>query len=305
MVWIAGGTFWMGSDEFHPEEGPVHRATVDGFWMDRHPVTTQQFALFVRTTGYVTVAERPPSPREYPAAPPELLVPGSAVFHKTQGPVDLANPSSWWAYVPGTDWRHPEGPWSSIAGRSRHPVVHVAYEDAEAYALWAGKELPTEEEWEYAARGELSHAIYPWGDEFAPGGKLMANTWQGEFPWQNLCLDGYEGTSPVGAFPPNSFGLYDMVGNVWEWTSSWYRPRHTERPAPPGRLAPGSPGDLPGGRFSRSDPHRLTARKVIKGGSFLCSPNNGMRYRSAARLPEAVDSSTSDIGFRCISRVSG
>jgi formylglycine-generating enzyme required for sulfatase activity len=302
MVWIPGGTFAMGSDRFYPEEGPVHEATVAGFWMDETTVTNNQFRRFVKATGYVTVAQRVPNSDDYPGALPELLVPGSAVFHKTRGPVDLRVPS-WWAYVPGADWRHPEGPGSTLNGRDRHPVVHVAYEDAEAYATWAGKSLPTEAEWERAARGGLESAVYVWGDEFAPRGKMMANTWQGEFPWQNLLTDGHEGTAPVGSFPPNAFGLHDMAGNVWQWTTDWYQDRHQDEPTSP-CCAPVNPR---GGTKEQSyDPLQLEMRiprKVLKGGSYLCAPNYCLRYRPAARHPETVDTSTGHIGFRCIVRV--
>jgi formylglycine-generating enzyme len=219
MTWVPGGAFAMGSDAFYPEERPVRRVEVEGFWIDRHPVTVAQFGRFVGETGYVTVAERPLDPADYPEADPADLVPGSLVFCKTPGPVDLGDVRSWWRYVPGAFWRAPEGPDSTAAGRQRHPVTHIAYEDAAAYAAWAGKVLPTEAEWERAARGGLEAKVFAWGDELAPRGRLMANTWQGEFPWQNLRADGYEGTSPVGAFDPNGYGLYDVTGNVWEWTA--------------------------------------------------------------------------------------
>ena len=226
MAWIPGGTFLMGSADFYPEERPVHRVTVDGFWMDRHPVTVAEFRRFVMATGYVTVAERPLAAADYPDADPDLLVPGSLVFQRTPGPVDLRDYRNWWAYVPGACWRRPAGPGSDCRGLGRHPVTHVAAEDAEAYASWAGRELPTEAEWEYAARGGLDRAVYAWGDEFTPAGQVMANTWHGEFPWQNLRTDGYEGTSPVGSFPANGYGLDDMTGNVWEWTCDYFTPRH-------------------------------------------------------------------------------
>ncbi len=222
MVPVPGGTFAMGSEDFYPEERPVRRVTVAGFLMDAQQVTAAEFRRFVRETGYVTVAERPLDPADYPDADPELLVPGSLVFRRTDGPVPLDDVRSWWEYVPGAFWKRPAGPGSTINGRDRHPVVHVAYEDAEAYAAWAGKELPTEAEWEFAARGGLDGATFAWGDEHMPGGTPMANTWQGEFPWQNLKEDGFEGTSPVGSFPPNGYGLHDMCGNVWEWTSDWF-----------------------------------------------------------------------------------
>jgi formylglycine-generating enzyme len=216
MTWIPGGTFLMGSADFYPEERPVHRATVGGFWIDTAPVTVAEYRLFADATGYLTVAEQAPDPADYPDADPALLVPGSLVFRRARGPVDLRDFRNWWEYLPGADWRHPGGPGTSCRGRGQHPVTHVAYQDAAAYADWAGKELPTEAEWEYAARGGLDGDVYAWGDEFAPGGQLMANTWQGQFPWQNLRIDGYEGTSPVGSFPANAYGLYDMTGNVWE-----------------------------------------------------------------------------------------
>ena len=255
MRWIPGGAFAMGSEDFYPEERPVHRVAVDGFWMDATPVTAAQFRRFVRETGYVTVAERPLDAALYPDADPELLVPGSIVFRTTSGPVDLDDHRNWWEYVPGAYWKRPGGKGTTINGRDRHPVVQIAYEDAEAYATWAGKELPSEAEWEYAARGGLDGAVFAWGDEHFPDGKAMANSWQGEFPWQNLKLDGFEGTSPVGSFPPNGYGLFDMTGNVWEWTSDWFtrasgRGREPVlRPAQPARRR--SP-DV--GRSGRDDP---------------------------------------------------
>ena len=222
MVRIPGGTFRMGSDHHYPEEAPAREATVGAFLMDPRTVTNAEFARFADETKHVTVAERPVDPAQYPDAKPELLIPSSVVFEKAAGPVDMSNHYNWWTYVPGADWRHPRGPASSIDGLDDHPVVQVAFEDAEAYAKWAGKELPTEAEWEFAARGGLDGASYVWGEEFMPGGKSMANTWQGSFPWQNLLMDGFEWTAPVGSFPPNGYGLYDMAGNVWEWTTDWY-----------------------------------------------------------------------------------
>src|SRR5271167_2199023 len=228
MLWIPGGTFRMGSEDFYPEERPVRANSVAGFWMDRYVVSNAQFVEFAAATGYSTLAERPLNPADFPGAPAENLVPGSMLFQKTEGPVDLRNYVNWWAWAPGTSWRHPLGPESSFESLAQHPVVHVAYEDAEAYAKWAGKELPTEAEWEFAARGGLDGKKFTWGDEPSPGGKSMANSWQGEFPWQNLLQDGYEGTSPVGSFPANGYGLFDMAGNVWEWTSDWYVARRAE-----------------------------------------------------------------------------
>jgi formylglycine-generating enzyme required for sulfatase activity len=303
MAWIPGGTFLMGSDDFYPEERPAHRVSVDGFWMDQYPVTVAEFRRFVKATGYVTVAELPLDPADYPDADPDLLVPGSLVFKKTHGPVDLRDYHNWWAYVPGAFWRQPEGPGSNLHGRERHPITHVAYEDAAAYARWAEKELPTEAEWEYAARGGLEGAVFAWGDEFAPKGKMMANTWQGEFPWQNLKLDGYEGTSPVGSFPPNGYGLYDMGGNVWQWTSDFFTSRHPEAVDHP-CCAPHNPrvaAPMPG-TFAVDQPGASIPRRVMKGGSHLCAPNYCLRYRPAARQAEMEDTSTGHIGFRCIVR---
>jgi len=302
MVRIPAGTFLMGSDRFYPEERPVHRVTVDGLWMDEHPVTVAAFRRFVSATGYMTVAERPLEPEQFPEADPEALVPGSLVFHATPGPVDLRDVSNWWAYVPGAEWRRPEGPDSTLHGRERHPVTHVAAEDAEAYAAWAGKELPTEAEWEFAARGGLEGVTFVWGDEFAPKGRMMANTWQGEFPWQNLKTDGFEGTSPVMSFPPNGYGLYDMAGNVWEWTSDYFtahRPDEVEHSccAPHNPRATGAEESMVPGQPGANIP-----RRVIKGGSHLCAPNYCLRYRPAARQSETVDTSTAHIGFRCVIR---
>ena len=297
MAWVPGGSFVMGSENFYPEEQPVHAVAVDGFWMDRHAVTVREFRRFVTATGYVTVAERPLDAAQYPDADPDLLKPGSLVFRKTHGPVDLRDFRNWWQYVPGANWQHPEGPGSTIAGRHRHPVTHVAPEDAEAYATWAGKALPSEAEWEFAARGGLDGAIFAWGDEFAPRGRMMANTWQGEFPWQNLRRDGYEGTSPVGSFDPNGYGLYDMTGNVWEWTADFFAFRDADAIAS-SCCTPRNP-TVPRPQLDEDIP-----RRVIKGGSHLCAPNYCMRYRPAARQGEAVDTSTAHIGFRAIVRAS-
>ena len=240
MIWIPGGTFQMGSDNHYPEERPAHRVTVDGFWMDRCPVTNERFRRFVEETGHVTFAEKPPNPADYPGALPHMLYAGSLVFVKQPGPVDLRS-WSWWTYMQGADWRHPMGPKTSIGGRKRHPVVHVTFADALAFARWEGKELPAEAEWEFAAKGGLENTEYAWGDELAPRGQMMANTWQGEFPWQNLLIDRYEGTSPVDAFPPNGYGLHDMIGNVWEWTTDWYRPGHEAEASSNPCCLPGNP----------------------------------------------------------------
>jgi formylglycine-generating enzyme len=286
---IPGGSFAMGSEDFYPEERPVRTVTVGALWMDDHPVTNLEFGRFVKATGYVTVAERPPEPAAFPSADPDVLVPGSLVFQPSAGPVDLRDFRNWWAYVPGAYWRRPEGPGSNLGGRERHPVVHVAHADAEAYAAWAGKALPTEAEWEHAARGGLDGAVFAWGDEFAPGGRMMANTWQGEFPWQNLAADGYAGTSPVGSYRPNGYGLLDMTGNVWEWTCDDFTPDHASAPQRPCCVPRAAEGeDAP--------------RKVIKGGSHLCAPSYCLRYRPAARQSETVDTGTSHIGFRCVLR---
>jgi formylglycine-generating enzyme required for sulfatase activity len=304
MVWIPGGTFRIGSDDHYPEERPAHRVTVDGFWMDRSPVTNARFRRFVRATGYVTVAERPPNPADYPGALPALLAPASLVFVNPGRPVDLRDLRHWWTYTAGANWRHPQGPGSTLGGRDQHPVVHIAYEDAAAYATWAGKQLPTEAEWEFAARGGLDGAEYAWGDEFEPGRRPRANTWQGEFPWQNLALDGHAGTSPVGAFPPNGYGLVDTIGNVWEWTTDWYQTAHA--PATDPSCCAAAALNPRGGTAERSVDPSLPSiripRKVIKGGSHLCASNYCRRYRPAARFPEAIDTSTCHLGFRCIVR---
>jgi formylglycine-generating enzyme len=288
MVRVPGGTFRMGSDDFYPEERPAHDVDVDAFWIDQTPVTVAAFGKFVAATGYVTTAEQAPNANDYPGADPDLLVPGSLVFRRTDGPVPLDDYRNWWSWVPGADWRHPEGPASAAGGREQHPVTHVAYADALAYAEWAGKRLPTEAEWECAARGGLDGAIYTWGNDVTPDGHMMANTWQGEFPWQNLALDRYEGTSPVGAFPANGYGAFDMAGNVWEWTTSRYTAGHQARAA---CCAPQGFQPAAGGQFPRH---------VIKGGSHLCAANYCLRYRPAARQGETVETSTCHLGFRCV-----
>jgi sulfatase modifying factor 1 len=288
MIWIPGGDFVMGSNRFYREERPARAARVDGFWIDPQPVTNAEYREFVRATGYVTTSERMPDPALYPDAAPEFLVPGSLVFTKPDVPVGLRDYRAWWAYVPGANWRHPEGPESNIDDRWDHPVVHVAFEDVVAYAGWAGKSLPTEAEWEFAARGGLRDATYAWGEEFAPQGHAMANIWQGRFPFENLAEDGCEGTSPVGAFPANGYGLYDMIGNVWEWTASAY-------------AMPGAASDKPSCCQAKESNDR-TANRVVKGGSHLCAPNYCLRYRPAARQSQTLDTSTTHIGFRCVVR---
>jgi formylglycine-generating enzyme len=299
MVWIPGGTFAMGSADFYPEERPVHEATVAGFWIDQHPVTVAEFRRFVAAAGYVTLAQRPPDPALYPGAAPDDLVPGSLVFHPTAGPVPLDDYRHWWRWVPGAWWRHPEGPVSNVGGRERHPVTHIAFEDAQAYAQWAGTALPTEAEWEFAARGGLDGATYAWGEEFAPRGRMMANTWQGEFPWQNLLLDRYERTSPVGSFPPNGYGLSDVTGNVWEWTTDEWSPDHGGAAGHACCAPTGRPGHT---KTQEHDGLPAVPRRVTKGGSHLCALNYCHRYRPAARQGQPVDTATSHIGFRCVVR---
>ena len=301
MVWIPGGTFLMGSDRHYPEEAPAHKVKVPGFWIGAYAVTNAEFARFVDATGYVTVAERPADPADYPGAQPELLVPASVVFKRTRGPVDLSNPYNWWTYVAGADWRHPRGPDSTVDDLLDHPVVHVAFEDVEAYTRWRGQELPSEAEWEFAARGGLDAAEFTWGNEYMPNGRPMANTWQGEFPWQNRVEDGHEWTAPVGSFPPNGYGLYDMAGNVWEWTTDWFQDHIRNI-----KSACCTIDNPRGGERDQSyDPRTPTIkipRKVMKGGSYLCAPNYCRRYRPAARMPQPIDTSTCHLGFRCVVR---
>jgi sulfatase modifying factor 1 len=287
LIWIPGQTAVLGSDDHYPEEAPARPVGVRGFWMQARPVTNAEFAEFVSATGYVTVAERALDPADYPGAPKENLQPGSMVFTRTSGPVDLRHLSQWWTWTPGASWRHPVGPHSSIARRADHPVVHVAYADARAYASWAGRSLPTEAEWECAARGGLDHATYTWGDEPEAPGQRLANYWHGDFPWRPDA--GYGRTTPVGGFPPNGYGLFDMAGNVWEWTTDWYA-------APRG----GEPGEADS--YDPAQPQFRVPRKVIKGGSFLCADSYCQRYRPAARRPQPIDTGMSHIGFRCVVR---
>ena len=296
----------MGTDETeaYPPERPAHPVRVDGFWIDAHEVTNDDFAAFVRATGYVTVAERRPDPAQLrgmlPAGSPEPAAvdvsPGSMVFVKPVAPASTDDPAAWWRWVPGADWRHPEGPASDLQGRGNHPVVQVAYEDAEAYATWAGKAIPTEAEWEFAARGGLDRKRYAWGDQVRPGGRVMANTWQGTFPHENLREDGFEGTSPAGSFPPNGHGLFDMIGNVWEWTADWYADDTHAKTAAAGGVAvnPRGPQTGPG------DPR--PRERVTKGGSFLCAENFCLNYRPSARIGTAWDTGASNVGFRCVKR---
>ncbi|MDF3339331.1 formylglycine-generating enzyme family protein [Mycolicibacterium septicum] len=284
LIELPGGTFQMGSTAFYPEEAPVHSATVSAFAIEKHPVTTAQFGEFVEATGYVTIAERLMDPALYPGVDEADLVPGALVFTPTNGPVDLRDWRQWWDWAPGANWRRPFGPDRDPAA-SGHPVVQVAYPDAAAYAAWAGRRLPTEAEWEYAARGG-AEGIYAWGDEVTPGGVLMANTWQGRFPYRNDGALGWRGTSPVGSFPANAFGLSDMIGNVWEWTTTRFTGQHRPEADAPACCPPAG-----------ADP---TVNQVLKGGSHLCAPEYCHRYRPAARSPQSQDSSTTHIGFRCV-----
>jgi sulfatase modifying factor 1 len=287
LVCIPAQTAILGSAAHYVEEGPTRAVSVDGFWIQPHLVTNAEFAAFVDDTGYVTVAERPPNPADYPDAPPENLQPGSMVFHRTPGPVDLRHLDQWWTWTPGACWNHPRGPKSSLRNRQHHPVVHVAFDDAAAYADWANLELPTEAQWEVAARGGLPQATYTWGNEPEPPDQRLANYWHGEFPY--LPDTGYGTTQPVGTFPPNGYGLFDMAGNVWEWTSDWWADtRAIESCCATDSYDPRQPFQI--------------GRKVIKGGSFLCADSYCLRYRPAARRPQMVDTGMSHVGFRCIKR---
>ncbi len=292
----------MGSDRHYPEEAPAHRVNVSPFRMDATPVTNAQFRAFVAATGHVTHAEIAPRAEDYPGARPEMLQPGSLTFRPPGGRVSLSQPLSWWDFTFGANWRRPYGKGSDLRDLDQYPVVHIAYADALAYAVWAGKDLPTEAEWELAARGGLDGADYAWGNELAPGGVHRANTWQGEFPYENQARDGFERTSPVKAFPPNGYGIHDMIGNVWEWTADWYSPRH-EADVLKACCIPRNPrGGREEASYDPSQPQIRIPRQVIKGGSHLCAPNYCQRYRPAARHAEAVDTSTSHLGFRCVVR---
>jgi formylglycine-generating enzyme required for sulfatase activity len=296
MVWVPGGTFWMGCDTCDmPDAAPAHLVTVDGFWMDKTPITNAQFEKFVKATGYKTIAERKPDPKDFAGAPAEMLVPGCAVFTPPAQAVSLNDPLAWWKYVPGANWKSPEGPGSSIKGREDHPVVHMAWDDAVAYAKWAGKRLPTEAEFEFAARGGLDRKYYAWGDDLKPGGKWMSNIYQGRFPNQNTGEDGYVSTSPVTAFPPNGFGLYDVAGNVWQWCADWYRPDYFKSLAAQGVVKnPKGPNDS-------IDPQEPgIPKRVQKSGSFLCSDQYCSRYLVGSRGKGAVDSGASNVGFRTV-----
>ena len=301
LCWVPAQTFTMGSDAHYPEEAPAHPVTVDGFWVAPHQVTNAEYAGFVDATGYVTVAERPLDPADFPGAPVENLQPGSMVFTRTPGPVDLRHINLWWTWTPGASWRHPTGPASTLAGLERHPVVHVTAEDAEAYASWAGLALPTEAEWEAAARGGLEHAAYVWGDQPEPVGERRANYWHGDFPWR--AEPGYGHTAEVGSFPANPYGLFDTAGNVWEWTTDWYASGHDASPDPAPCCIPRNPrGPEVEESYDPRQPQFRVPRRVIMGGSFLCADSYCQRYRPAARRPQMVDTGMSHIGFRCVRR---
>lgn len=290
QVWIEGRTFTMGSEDFYREERPIHQVAVDGFWIDAHEVTNAQFAKFVEDTNYVTVAERQPKPDDFPGAPPEMLKPGSSTF---LAPTSGGHITSWWTYTPGANWKHPSGPDSTIKGKNNYPVVHIAFEDAQAYANWVGRELPTEAQFELAARSKKEKQIYAWGgDKIAPKGKYMANTWQGFFPVSNSKEDGYVGAAPVGCFDANEYGAYDLIGNVWEWTANWYAPKHN----PKDQVNPKGPNKKES--YDKNNPGFPV--RVIKGGSFLCAPNFCARYRPAARHAQDTGLGADHIGFRTV-----
>lgn len=302
MIYLDGGSFWMGSDDHYQEEKPAHKVKVDGFWIDPAPVTNRDFAQFVRATGHVTTAEIAPDPADYPGALPEMLYPASLVFEPPHRPVSLRDFSQWWDYRAGANWRQPLGNGSSIEGLDEHPVTHVSFTDVQAYARWAGKELPTEAEWEYAARGGLDRSEYAWGDELMPGGKAMANTWQGDFPNENTLEDGFMRTSPVRTYDANGYGIYDMIGNVWEWTEDYFANGHSVTKGS-SCCGPRNPrGAALEESYDPAMPEVRIARRVLKGGSHLCAPNYCRRYRPAARHAQPEDTSTSHVGFRLVVR---
>jgi formylglycine-generating enzyme len=297
MVLVPGGTDTIGNARFYPEEQPVRMVTVGDVWFDAHPVTNAEFARFVGDTDHVTVPEKELDAADFPGADPELLVPGSQVFTQTRGPVHLGDWTQWWRWQPGAQWRHPDGPDSSWSSVPDHPVVHVGWEDVRAYADWAGKDLPSEAEWEHAARGGLDRADYAWGNEFTPGGAVLANTWRGPFPWRSDDPDGFDRTSPICSYPPNGYGLFDMIGNVWEWTATPWTSSHEELVSP---ATAGAPMTCCG-HSVREELHE-TDRMVMKGGSHLCSPDYCQRYRPAARQGHGIRDTTSHLGFRCVVR---
>lgn len=305
MRTLPGGTFWMGSSEHYPEEGPPRRVSVAPFAIDIYPVTNRDFQQFVIDTGYVTLAEKAPDAALYPGADPSLLQPGSSLFVRPRHSVSITGPMDWWHFCLGVNWRHPWGPQSGLDDSLDHPVVHVAYEDAQAYAAWAGKRLPTEAEWEFAARGGLDRQAFSWGKELAPGGKMLANYWQGNFPFENTLQNGFERTSPVGHFPPNGYGLFDLIGNVWEWTDDWYSTPSASAHAKPCCIVDNPRGGSEADSRDLKDAGAAFGRKVLKGGSHLCAENYCQRYRPAARYPQTIDTSTSHIGFRCARDVDG
>jgi formylglycine-generating enzyme required for sulfatase activity len=306
MAWISGGEFSMGckdpradlcgGTEAMDDARPIHRVYLDSFWMDRTEVTNAEFTRFVAATGYVTVAERPLRPEDFPGVPKANLVPGSIVFSSPGRAVPLNDPRRWWRYVPGANWRHPEGPGSDLKDREQHPVVHIAYEDAAAYAKWADKRLPTEAEWEFAARGGRTGEAYPWGKELNPGSRWLANIWEGEFPARNSAADGYAGTAPVAAFPANGYGLHDVSGNVWEWCSDWYRPDAYARDAQGVVRNPSGPAQAQS--FDPEEPG--VPKRVLRGGSFLCTDQYCTRYMLGTRGKGAPDTGSNHIGFRCV-----
>jgi len=296
MVWIPGGTFWRGSDDDRfPDARPVHQVELDGFWMDETPVTNERYAEFVKATGYITVAEQKPDPKDFPGVPPETLVAGSIVFSPPEQQVSLDEHLQWWKYVAGANWRHPEGPGSDLKGREKHPVVHVCWNDAMAYAKWAGKRLPTEAEFEYAARGGLDRKPFAWGDELKPNDRWQANIWQGTFPVKNSKEDGFDRTSAVKSFPANGYGLYDMAGNVWQWCSDWYRPDYYKQLAESQKIVKNPTGP----RDSLDPLEPGLEKRVQRAGSFLCSSEYCVRYRVAGRGKGEVTSASSNVGFRC------
>lgn len=301
MVRIPGGTFMMGSDKNYEEEAPARKVTVDGFWMDKYELTNAEFRKFIEDTGYVTFCEKPPNPNDYPGALPDMLMAASVVFKKPERKVDTRNIYEWWTYVAGANWKHPFGPDSDLEGRDNYPVVHLAYEDVEAYAKWAGKEIPTEAEWEFAARGGLDGKEFAWGDELYPDGKAMANTWQGDFPNENTLEDGYELIAPVGSYPPNGYGLHDIIGNVWEWTCDFYQYHSKSVNTCCSDFNPRI--ESPDFSFDTATPEIKIPRRVMKGGSYLCAPNYCRRYRPAARMAQAIDTSTCHLGCRLIVRI--